>query len=382
MVARTRYTPTMDQQAARDILSGRRAGPGAAALRAVLRIASGPYAGAMRLRRWAYGRGVLGSRKTAAPVISVGNLTVGGTGKTPMVAWVVARLKEAGKSPAILIRGYKPARLAEPSPDTRHPTLDASGAFSDEAELLRSLTGVPVIAEPDRVRGAAAAVAAGADVLVMDDGFQHRRLRRDLDIVLIDAVEPLGYGYTLPRGLLREPPSALRDAHAIVITHADEIPAADLQALRERLGRLAPVAMLASAVHEPAALLDDAGGRRPLDALAGRKAYGFCGLGAPRHFRATLERLDVALRGFRALDDHAAYTAALLAEIAADAARAGADVLLTTQKDHVKLAELPAPALPLWQLAVRLAITQGERELTSRIHVAAASCSPDTPAPN
>jgi tetraacyldisaccharide 4'-kinase len=349
----------MDQQTARDILSGRRGGVGAAALRAALRGASWPYAGAMRLRRWAYRRGVLGSQSAAVPIISVGNLTVGGTGKTPMVAWIVARLQEAGKSPAILIRGYR----ATPSPGTGVPGTPVS----DEAELLRSLTGVPVLANPDRIRGAASAARAGANVLVMDDGFQHRRLRRDLDIVLIDAVQPLGYGHCLPRGLLREPTSALRDADVIVITHADEVPAGDLQLLRDRLRRLAPRAIFAAAAHVPAALIDDAGARRGLDALAGRGVYAFCGLGAPEHFRATLDRLGLNVRGFRTLDDHAAYTPALLAEFAAEAARAGAEVLLTTQKDHVKLSWLASCPMPLWQLAVQVAVTQGEQELAERV---------------
>ncbi|RLG28969.1 tetraacyldisaccharide 4'-kinase, partial [Methanosarcinales archaeon] len=178
----------MDTEQVRDIMSGRRRGVGAAALRAAAAVASCPYAAAMRLRRWAYRKGVLSSRSARAGVICVGNITTGGTGKTPMVAWVVDRLAQAGKTPAILTRGYRSAE-----------------GGSDEAALLKRLTGAAVVVNPDRAAGAKQALAGGADVLVMDDGFQHLRLRRDLDVVLIDATNPFGFGRCLPRGMLREP---------------------------------------------------------------------------------------------------------------------------------------------------------------------------------
>ena len=177
----------MNEQKVRDILSGRQTGPVAALLRATLSAASVPYAAAMRVRRDAYRRGVLASHAAGVPVICVGNVTTGGTGKTPMVAWVVRRLLENGFAPAILTRGYK-----------------SSAGQSDEAELLRrSLpASVPIVVNGNRLAGAQAARQQGANVLVMDDGFQHHRLRRDLDIVLIDATNPFGFGRCLPRGLL------------------------------------------------------------------------------------------------------------------------------------------------------------------------------------
>ena len=349
----------MDRQKAMDILSGRRKGTGVSVLRGVLHAASWPYAGAVRLRRWAYRRGVLPSRRAGAPVICVGNVTTGGTGKTPMVAWVVRHLRQAGRRPAILTRGYQAS----------------SAGGSDEARLLAELTDVPVVVDADRVAGAARAVAGGADVLVMDDGFQHRRLRRDLDIVLIDAVEPFGFGHCLPRGLLREPPSALRDASAVLLTHCDEVPPERLAELSEAIRRMAPEAALAQAVHEPTRLFDDAGAERPLDALEGRSALAFCGLGSPGHFFAALRKLGVDLPGRRALNDHATYTPALLAELAAEAGDVEADVLVTTQKDHVKLSGLPCP-LPVWQLAVRMAVREGAGPLLWCIDRAAGIASP------
>jgi len=343
-----------------EILSGARRGVLWSSLRAGLWVASKPYGGVVRLRRWAYRRGGLRSHAAAVPVICVGNLTTGGTGKTPMAAWVVQRLKEAGLSPAILTRGYK-AVIDE---------VRAPAGGSDEAHLLEDLTAVPVVVNGDRVAAAARAAAGGADVLVMDDGYQHRRLRRDLDIVLIDAVEPFGFGHCLPRGLLREPPGALADADAVVITHADEVPPEELQQLGEQLRRLAARASHHVAVHRPTALIDETGSPRPVDALTGRKVYAFCGLAAPEHFFTALGRLGARLTGRRALADHVAYTPRLVAELAEEADYAEASVLVTTQKDHVKLSALPLPR-GVWQLAVSIEVTQGADELARRIRDAA-----------
>ena len=353
---------SMDARKAVDILSGRRGGAGAALLRGVLRAASWPYAGAMRLRRWAYRRGLLKSRAASVPVICVGNLTTGGTGKTPMVVWVVERLKEAGRRPAVLTRGYG----AAPAEGARV----VGEAAADEPALLERLTGAAVIVSADRVAGAEKAVAGGADVLVMDDGYQHRRLRRDLDIVLIDAVEPLGFGYCLPRGLLREPASALADAGAVVLTHADEVSGEALSALAERLRALAAGAAFCTAVHASAGLIDGDGRDRPVSDLVGRRVFAFCGLAAPEHFFAALSGLGAVPAGRRALADHVVYTPQRLAELAAEADAADAEILLTTQKDHVKLAGMDVPR-PIWQLAVRMEVTGGADALVGLVRAAA-----------
>jgi tetraacyldisaccharide 4'-kinase len=344
----------MERRALIDILAGRRNGAGPAALRGVLRAASEPYAAAMRVRRWAYGRGVLPSREASVPVISVGNLTAGGTGKTPMVAWVVRHLLEAGRSPAILTRGYK--QIA---------------GRSDEAELLKRLCRAPVIVNPDRVTGAHQAIARDADVLVMDDGFQHRRLRRQLDIVLIDALCPLGFERCLPRGLLREPPSALADADAIVITRSNAIDASRRQALADRLGDLAPQASLHEAIHEPVGLVDESGRCRPLDDLAGRRVLAFCGLGNPEAFFHSLRDVGAELTGRRAFDDHTPYTPAMLTGLVTEAGRSKAELLVTTQKDAVKFSPRGL-GLPVWQLAIEMKVVAGEEALIDRVQSTAA----------
>jgi len=313
------------------------------------KVLGAPYAGVMRLRRWAYNRGVLRSASAGVPVISVGNLTMGGTGKTPMVAWVVKQLKDAGRTPAILIRGYK-----------------AVAGRSDEAELLQSLTGVEVVVNPDRIAGAATAVANGADVLVMDDGFQHMRLRRDLNIVLIDATNPFGGGSCLPFGRLREGFSALRDADAIVITRSDAVTSDVISILKEALTRSAPQASMHQAMHRPVKVVDDQGVEHPPESLAGRKPFVFCGIGNPDGFLATVCALEAEPVGQLVLKDHVAYTPKLLEDMYKVADEQGAEMLLTTEKDYVKLADLKLER-PVWRLAVEMDITDGPEALVEHI---------------
>jgi tetraacyldisaccharide 4'-kinase len=299
--------------------------------------------------------GVLPSMPAGKPVISVGNITTGGTGKTPMVAWIARELQAAGKRVGIVLRGYK-----------------ATGGRSDEAELLKQLTGAIVIVHADRVAGAAEAAAAGADVIVLDDGFQHRRLRRDVDIVLIDATDPFGLGHCLPRGLLREPASALGDADAIIITRSDAMNRKDLDALRSKLSRLAPKAAIFRAAHKPVAAIDGAGQRLAPSALAGRKVFAFCGIGSPQSFLHTLSELGARVVGQCVLEDHCEYTPQLLEELSAMAGHAEAQLAVTTQKDYVKIGPNQF-ASPLWQLAIEMDLTEGREEL-ARIIVARASC--------
>ncbi len=339
----------MSEQRIIRIMSGKARGPGATLARAGLSVLSCPYAAAMGLRRRAYRRGLLQSYAGGVPVVCVGNITTGGTGKTPMVAWVVAKLKELGKRPAILTRGYK-----------------AHAGRSDEAEMLRELCRVEVVVNPDRVAGTADAANGGADVVVMDDGYQHMRLKRDLDIVLVDAMNPLGYGWCLPRGLLREPAAALADAGAVVITRSDCITPDDLRSLRRKIADIAPGAEICIATHKPVKLVDGDGDRRLLAALAGQKAYAFCGLGNPDAFFATAENLDISLVGSRVFDDHARYDAGTCRRICDAAVDAGADVLLTTAKDMVKL-EREHFSLPVWQVVVEMELTEGTESLLAQL---------------
>jgi len=340
----------MDQQAARDILSGRRRGLGAALLRGLAWVLSKPYGWAVRLRRVMYRVGLGGSHRAPVPVISVGNLTTGGTGKTPMVAWIAERLRQAGFRPAILMRGYK-----------------SRDGISYEAEMLRRTTGAAVVVNPDRLAAARAAAQAGAEVLILDDGFQHLRLKRDLDIVLIDATNPFGYGHCLPRGLLREPPSALREADVVVITRADLVGSEALAELRERLVRLAPGADILQAGHVPTAVILPAGRHLPPSVLAGKPVAAFCGIGNPESFFATLSAAGAEVVKKMTFDDHAAYDAAALERIAREVAGCRAEALVTTAKDRVKIEDPTSLPLPLWTLQVGMGLVGGGEELARRI---------------
>jgi tetraacyldisaccharide 4'-kinase len=303
----------------------------------------------MAVRRWCYRRGVFrsyqaspgpGTAGGALPVISVGNLTAGGTGKTPMVVWIVRQLQSCGLRPAVVMRGYK-----------------STHGQSDEALLLGQLTGATIIVNPDRVAGAAQAALALADVIVLDDGFQHRRLRRDLDIVLVDASDPFGLGHCLPRGLLREPPSALADAQVILITRSNSIAPEKLAMLKEHLAKFAPQAVIAEAIHRPSAVIDPAGETLPPSALAGRRFFAFCGIGNPESFFSTLGHLGIRIAGQQRLDDHCRYDPQLLAELCEQARQAGCDYLITTQKDFVKI-NLDDMTLPLWQLSIEMEVRE------------------------
>jgi len=339
----------MEAPTIRNAISGRNDGLVSLAGQAVARGVVWPYSTFMRLRRWAYNRGILPSQSAGVPVICVGNITTGGTGKTPMVAWVIRKLAEAGMKPAVLTRGYK-----------------SVGGKSDEAELLRESTGVQVVVDPDRIAGARTACDAGADVLVMDDGFQHMRLKRDVNVVLIDAMNPFGYGCCLPLGHLREPLSALKDADAIVITRSDAVIPQMKDALSERLSELAPRAPVHLAVHRPVGVIDRDGAQLPADAIAGKKVLVFAGIGNPRAFINTVESLDAEPVGFCIFNDHQKYTPVLLGRLFEKADSCGAELLVTTQKDYVRLAEFELQS-PVWQVVVEMDLVKGESELVATV---------------
>ncbi len=347
----------MDEQWVRDIMSGRARGLWPTLLRGLLWAASVPYALAMGLRRRLYALGALPCRSAEIPVICVGNLTTGGTGKTPMVAAVVDMLRRAGVQPAILTRGY-----------------GSTGGVSDEAQLLRQLTGAEVIVNADRVEGAAQA-AADADVAVMDDGFQHLRLARDLDLVLLDATNPWGYGHCLPRGMLREPTTALRYADAVVITRVDQAAPQQVAAIQDRVEKLAPGVPVAQASHLPVALLDETGQARPMRDLAGRKVCAFCGIGNPDAFFSMLARHNARLVSRHALPDHADYARRLDRALCAACEPADgcpAQIMVTTEKDFVKLSEASPFRRKVWRVRVEMKITQGADHIERLVRQAGA----------
>ena len=305
------------------IISGE-AGPWATPVRAALCGGEALYRVGVAVRNRRYDR--RGADVTlSVPVISVGNITAGGTGKTPLVIDLVTRLDRMGKSPAIVSRGYG-------SP---------AGEPNDEERLVRRhCPSVSYFANPDRAAAAEeACLRCGADVIVLDDGFQHRRLARALDIVLIDATNPFGYGRLLPRGLLREPPTALRRADAVVITRAGQVSPARISALDTKLRRLAGSAALLKCHHRVTGI-DLIDGMPTGESLEGARAVLFAAIGNPAAFRQTALSLGVQVVGERYWPDHHRYGRRDLDNLLSVSAFPPHDLLLTTEKDAVKLAEL------------------------------------------
>lgn len=339
----------------RDLVSGRQAGVGAALMRAGLRLCEIPYAAAVEWRNRRYDRGHATSHRVAVPVVSVGNITLGGTGKTPVVEWLARWFHERGQKPAIVSRGYG----AKP------------GEENDEGRVLAAnLPEVPRVQNADRVAGAERAIAEfGSRRIVLDDGFQHRRLARDLDLVLLDALEPFGWGHVVPRGTLREPLPGLGRADGIILSRADLVSADEREAIRREAARLAPEAFWAEASHQPRVLLSSAGRSQPLESLAGRPIAGFCGLGNPTGFRRTLEGLGCDVKDFRSFPDHHAYPAKDLDALAEWAAGQPIDAVLCTQKDLVKIPREDLGGKPLWAVTVGVEFSRGREELEARLAV-------------
>ena len=302
------------------------------------------YGLAARGRVAAYRAGAVRAQRLPGAVISVGNLTVGGTGKTPFVAWLAARLQSEGKRVGILMRGY--GGFASRS-------RGRPAAEPDEVAMLRARLGlcVPVGVGKNRYAAAQPLVAQGIDWFVLDDGFQHLHLVRDADVVLLDATDPFGGGL-LPAGRAREPRSALRRADMLVISRAERAPG--LESLLQRLSA-APVFYAQTALEgiEPVRGWADAPA-----APAAARFFAFCGIGNPSAFEADLQRwapqLGGAVAGLQAFADHHRYTEDELRRIERAARDAGAGALLCTEKDSFNLPPALPLTLPLFYCRIRL----------------------------
>ena len=330
------------------------------ALRMLFGAASTVYREAVLLRNDLYTLGLLRRMRLPLPSISVGNVTVGGTGKTPFVEYTVQKLKGMGLKPAVIARGYGP----------RMPKGSASAGANDESLLLTENTGVPVVLGADRRAAAFRAAELGADVVVLDDAFQHLKVMRDLDVVLLDSTAPFGFGKMLPRGLLREPLRALGRADLIVITRVDLARTADISLLKNAAMKAAPGKPVALTAHRSDALIDVGTGQKiSVREVEDAPVGAFCGIGNPYSFGLLLRRLGTDLVLAKRFEDHHLYSAEELVGTAQAAEKAGARFLITTQKDAVKIPKELAVALslPLYYLQTRMEMLEGEDVYTSLI---------------
>lgn len=331
------------------------------------------YCVAMKARERSYRAGLFRVTDPGVPVISIGNLTLGGTGKTPMTQHLARLLRDNGLRPAVISRGYggatrEPVNVVSDGNDI---LLDARTVGDEPRLLAETLPGVMVLTGVVRRLPAQRAVEMGADVLLLDDGFQHMALGRDLDLVLFNADNLAGNSRVFPGGELREPVSALHRCHCFVLTGTD----ADN---RERAGRFAdllqarfPGRPVYFTGYRPAAVVEPAPGgrvREVADAdLAGEQCFAFCGIARPQSFARTLEKMALAPVGFLELPDHHGYRKAEVDRLLARADRAGATALVTTEKDLVKLAGFELP-LPLYGIRMRV---EPDPELARRVLAAA-----------
>jgi tetraacyldisaccharide 4'-kinase len=329
----------------------------------MLDVAAGGYRGLLGTRDWLYASGVLKSRALTVPVVSVGNLTVGGTGKTPAVELAVRTLMELGHRPAVVSRGYgRRGHGVQVVADAASIRLDAEEGGDEPFLLARRLPGVPVVVGANRYEAGQHAVERfGITAIVLDDGFQHRTLAKDLEIVMARAVSPWGNGHLLPGGPLREPLTGLARAHLIVVTGGRD--ADDVGEVRETARRYAPHVPILTAHHVPTECWES-GAMCYLgpEALRGLKLLAFAGIGTPDGFRHTLADTGVVEVGFARFNDHHWYTREQLDALEKRAADASAVGLVTTEKDWARLRRLPSRGLPLYVLAVRLVLVAGEAE--------------------
>ncbi len=348
----------LDAQWFHDMVSGRRRGVAADVTRQALWLASVPYAWAVNTRNRRFDRNTSKSKRVSVPVISVGNLTLGGTGKTPMIASLADWLLRQEIKPVIVSRGYK-------------ASLD--GRNDEAVELSQMLPTVPHIQNPDRVQASTQAIDQYAcDIVLLDDGFQHRRLHRDLDIVLVDATCPFENEHLFPRGTLREPIRSLRRAHIIVLTRCDRVEENRRKEIRKTVQAIAPHALWCTASHQATHLVNHSQDQRSLASLANQNVAAFCGIGNPDSFHGLCGDLpDVKVTRFRAYADHAHYDTSQIDDLFHWVNQQPVSSVLCTRKDLVKIRRDSIGESALWAVAVALRLDEGRDAFWLKIAQAA-----------
>ncbi len=329
------------------------------------------YGQVMKLRNLAYDRGWLHSYALSYPVISVGNVTAGGTGKTPVVAFLTTWLVSRGLRPTILTRGYG-AKIdlsqSYPVSDGQKLLLSQEEAGDEATYLALNLKKIPVWIGANRVQsGRLAANHSDTNIFILDDGFQHRRLKRDVDLVLVDALNPWGWDAVLPRGLLREPKVGVNRADAILISRSDQVIPAELEKLTHEISKLAPTLPIIYLTHAPTQVYDLGNSKEiSLESLQGKGISLFCGLGNPEGFFRTAAELGIQILDEISFPDHYIYQEEDIEKLVTKAKNQGAEALLTTEKDGVKIFKKNY-GLPIWILKIEIVFKNGEETLKNVI---------------
>lgn len=358
------------------VIEGRRKGRRAAILRLVLKQLSYLFRFIVQVRLWLYRHGIFRFHTLGCQVVSVGNLTVGGTGKTPIVEIFARNLQKSGRKVAILSRGYKKVkppfmdrmknkltRRDKNNPplivsDGKRLLLDSAMSGDEPYMLASNLRNVVVLVDKDRVKSGRYAIREmGCDTLILDDGFQYLSLKHRLDIVLVDRTNPFGNRYTLPRGILREQVKNIRRASFIFITKCQEGGEPDL---KRELRRLNPDAEISECRHCARYLHNIyTGERKELDYLQGKAVAAVSGIAAPKGFEEELTRLGADVISHKCYADHHRYTQQELIDRINKSIQRNADMIVTTEKDAVRFPKIERRDIPIYYLRVEIELLSG-----------------------
>ncbi len=341
-----------------DVIQGKKRGFLSGAASHGLKFLSFGFQAAVNARNWAFNQGLLTSYYPPVPVVvSIGNIVAGGTGKTPAALMLAESLSETHKI-AFLLRGYRSPSELRSSPLVlslgKGPEYSASYS-GDEAYLLsRRLPEALVFVGKNRVRSSILAAQNGAEIIILDDGLQHRRLAREFEIIVVDAKDPLGQGHFLPRGFLRDHPKTLGRADLIIANHVRD--SEDLDVLREKIGpySTAPIVGVCPQISSIESIAGEG-----VSSLSGKKAGLFCGIAKPEKFKTLIESQGVSIVSELISLDHAIPGKKRLRKFSEECAKQGAEYLICTEKDKVKLSEDEGTALPIISVNIRLKISAG-----------------------
>ncbi|MDR0901392.1 MAG: tetraacyldisaccharide 4'-kinase [Opitutaceae bacterium] len=373
------------EQFAVDVFFGRAEGTAAMVLTAVLQVFSYLFGGIVRARGWLYRKRIFHDQPLGCLVVVVGNLTVGGTGKTPVVEKFARALRDRGRKVAILSRGYKSksppfwkkwlnwiTHAAEPPPrivsDGERVLLDSEHAGDEPFMLASNLPGVLVLVDKNRVKAGMYAIKKfGCDTLVLDDGFQYLPLKGRLNLLLVDKTNPFGNGFMLPRGILREPVTHLRRASYVFLTKSNGERDQDLEDLIQKHN---PGVDIIECAHRPQYLrrFGAAGdAREPLEHLKGRRVAAFSGIAVPESFEKFLKDFGADIVHTRRFFDHYRFTTADIDSIFAGALEQKAEFVVTTEKDAVRIDAARACPLPLFYLRLEIDILRGAADFDEAV---------------
>lgn len=342
------------------IATDQKQGGGVALAKVVLWLLSLVYHFFVKLRTLFYNIGLFKKYRLPCRVISVGNLTVGGVGKTPIVEFIAQFLQSKNVQTAILTRGYM-----------GNQTIDG-GQKSDEVAMLeKELSGISVLVGPNRVQNAQRHLEHHATgVFLLDDGFQHLKLSRDLDIVAIDTTNPWGNGCLLPRGVLRESKSALKRADLFIVTKAD-LGNEHLPKIKEELKLMCPETMIVETNHQPVCLVNAQSGEKVnLELICGKKICAVSSIGSPNSFTLTLQKLGAVIEKHFAFMDHHNYKKEDVERIGKACLNLGVTAIITTEKDIVKLKDfldVIPDQIHVYSLKIKIIVTSGEEQLLERV---------------